>query len=190
MSVALPVDDTDRAVARLQTPAISEEQYIALYDQVYPVVASLVRRSGGTRDDADDIFQDAVIVAMEAHTRGTVIADMERYVTGVARHLMLRRLSGQKLNISLDNYEAVLTVPDEDELKPQASVLLRFLQQSGKKCMDLLSDVYFSGSSLADLAVQHGFKSVRSLSVQKHKCLTKLRSIVKSKSINYEHFTE
>ena len=90
--------------------------------------------------------------------------------------------------LKLDDYEQTLMPPDEIASEIQPSVLLRFLQRAGSKCMDLLSDFYFASLSAAELAVSHGFSSAHSASVQKNKCLEKVRSIVKEKQLQHEDF--
>ena len=65
-----------------------------------------------------------------------------------------------------------------------------FLQTAGKKCMDLLRSFYYDHLPLQDAATLFGFSGVRSATVQKYKCLEKVRETVKEKALTYEDFLD
>ncbi|MGC3946725.1 MAG: sigma-70 family RNA polymerase sigma factor [Chryseolinea sp.] len=175
----------------IQQPIVQldESLYTGMYDDVFPVVASIVSRQGGSQTEAEDIFQDALIAFIEMQAK-CHIEDPARYIVGIAKHLWLRKARMNKIFLKLDDYEQSLTVPSEIASEVQQSFLLRFLQRAGSKCMDLLSDFYFMGLSIAELGRAHGLSGSHSASVQKNKCLEKVRSIVKEKQLRHEDFTE
>jgi DNA-directed RNA polymerase specialized sigma24 family protein len=168
---------------------LDESSYSSLYDEVYPVVASIISRQGGSLADAEDVFQDALIAFMDQATR-TIVQDPARYIVGIAKHLWLRRAGKENRLLKLDGYEQSLHLPEEFASEVSSSALLRFLQRAGSKCMDLLSDFYFAGLSIAELSARHGFATGHSAAVQKHKCLEKVRTIVKEKQLCHEDFLE
>lgn len=180
-----------KTVNDIQTTAVQldEALYTSLYDEVFPVIASIISRQGGSRSDAEDIFQDALIALLDGHQR-TFIQDHTRYLVGIAKHLWLRKARTDARFLKLDDYERSLMLPDEIASEVRASALLRFLQRAGAKCMDLLSEFYFAGRSIAKIADRNGFATVHSASVQKHKCLEKVRNVVKEKQLRYEDFME
>jgi hypothetical protein len=56
--------------------------------------------------------------------------------------------------------------------------------------MELLSAFYYEKEDLQKLAQRFGFSGTRSATVQKFKCLEKVRETVKQKSLQYEDFME
>ncbi len=56
--------------------------------------------------------------------------------------------------------------------------------------MELLKAFYYDDVPLKDLADSFGYSGVRSVTVQKHKCLEKVRESVKQKSLVYDDFME
>jgi predicted DNA-binding protein YlxM (UPF0122 family) len=56
--------------------------------------------------------------------------------------------------------------------------------------MELLRAFYYDKLSMRKIAGQFDFNSERSATVQKYKCLEKVRDIVKEKSLTYEDFLE
>jgi hypothetical protein len=65
---------------------------------------------------------------------------------------------------------------------------MHFLETTGKKCMELLRSFYYDNVPLADAAKLFGFSGVRSATVQKYKCLEKIRETIKQRSLTYEDF--
>jgi len=54
----------------------------------------------------------------------------------------------------------------------------------------LLRAFYYDKLSMSKIANRFGFSSERSATVQKYKCLEKVRDLVKEKSLSYEDFLE
>lgn len=168
---------------------LDESLYVDLYDDVFPVVASIVSRQGGSYPEAEDVFQDALIAFIDMNGR-IAVDDPKKYIVGIAKHLWMRRSKKGSRFLALDEYERSLTLPDDIASEIQPSALLRFLQRAGLKCMNLLRDFYLTGQTVAELATAHGFSTAHSASVQKNKCLEKVRTIVKDKQLTHDDFME
>lgn len=175
----------------IQQPIVQldDAMYGSMYDEVFPLIASIVSQQGGSRSDAEDIFHDALIAFLDQRFR-MAIEDPARYIVGIAKHLWMRRAKLNGRFIKLDDFERALVVPDEVASEVAPSALLQFLQRAGERCMNLLGDFYFSGLSIAQIVTRHGFATDHSASVQKHKCLEKVRNIVKEKQLSHEDFLE
>jgi hypothetical protein len=68
--------------------------------------------------------------------------------------------------------------------------LLQVLERAGKRCMDLLVSFYIEKMSLVNITRSYDFSSDHSASVQKYKCIEKVRDVIKNKSMSYEDFFE
>ncbi|MCR8558078.1 sigma-70 family RNA polymerase sigma factor [Mucilaginibacter sp. BJC16-A38] len=171
----------------IQTAAGREQFFIALYKSTFPSVANYVSKMGGTFDEAKDIFQDALVVYYEkAINSGLIIKTNEKtYLLGISKHLWLRKFKSDILNTSIDGFDISL---DEIDEQPSESKLMHFLETAGKKCMELLRSFYYDQVPLGDAAKLFGFSGVRSATVQKYKCLEKVRETIKEKSLTYEDF--
>lgn len=160
-----------------------------LYKQAFPVVARFVSKSGGSFQDARDIFHDALVIYVERRELND-IEHPDRYITGIAKHLWLRKYEKNKYHVRLDDYENALTIPSDYFPTVSSARLLRFLQSTGNKCLELLRSFYFDNVSMKKLAENFGYSSERSATVQKFKCIEKLRESIKEKSATYEDFFE
>ena len=56
--------------------------------------------------------------------------------------------------------------------------------------MELLRSFYYDQQPLTDIAGKFGFSGVRSATVQKYKCLEKVRETIKERSLTYEDFID
>jgi DNA-directed RNA polymerase specialized sigma24 family protein len=169
-----------------------------LYLDVFPPVAKHISRMGGSFEEARDIFQDALVIFYE-RVKGRepellYKQSEQAYLFGIARHLWNKRFKESmrqtvfgQIDGSLDTGVAL---QDADYEEVSASRLMHLLQTSGKKCMDLLSAFYYENLNMEKLAERFGFSGSRSATVQKFKCLEKIKETVKEKSIQYEDILE
>lgn len=168
--------------------ATKETLFTRLYLQAFPAVARFISRQGGTLEEAQDIFQEALLVYYEkvAVNQFEPSSSHQAYMLGIARNLWLKEQEKIVRTEPISNAD-VAEVPTS---QPVSEKLLLFLQQSGKKCMDMLQSFYYEKLSMREVSSRFGFRSERSATVQKYKCLEKVREQVKAKSLTYEDFLD
>ena len=162
------------------------EDLPGLYEEIFPAVASFVSKMGGSPDDAKDIFHDALIIFFE---KESVPDNTAAYIVGIAKHLWLRRYQHEKHRVGLDNFERNIAIPEEEHL-PVTARLVRLVETAGRACLDLLQAFYYEKRSADNIASEFNYSNAHSATVQKHKCLQKIRNLVKEKSLDYESFVD
>jgi DNA-directed RNA polymerase specialized sigma24 family protein len=174
-----------------KSPEVREKFFTELYKNTFPAIAKFVSKRGGSFHEAKDIFQDALIVYYEKTVSGAIsISGSEKaYVFGIAKHLWHNKFKNEN-GISARDHEIQGHLADEAEEQFSEQRILSFLETAGKKCMDMLKTFYYDKLSMEAFANTFGFGSVRSATVQKYKCLEKVRESVKEKSLTYEDFFE
>lgn len=175
----------------IETTAETREELITrLYEICFPAVARFIQKKGGTLEDAKDLFQDGLVIYYEQVMRGntTIQAGESQYLMGIVRHLWSRRFN------EIKNLEplppSVIPLENEKQAHPSIKALSKFLRESGQKCMGLLQAFYYDKISMDKVAERFGFASARSATVQKYKCLEKIRDNVKKNLMSYEDFFE
>lgn len=165
-----------------------EKFFLKMYRQSFPLVASHVRKNGGTLDDARDIFQDSLVIFYEKAVQpGVVLKKSENaYLFGIARHLWTTRWKKSRQFQCIGDQEEKIT--EHEKILGQGNKIVEFLEKSGKKCMELLKAFYYDRLSMEELSTSFGYASTRSATVQKYKCLEKVRDKVKEKALYYEDF--
>lgn len=159
-----------------------------LYRRTFPAVRQYVQRRGGTDQDAQDVFHDALLVFYEKTVAGTLTLTAEpgTYLTGVCRNLWHRELERRARHPHTDLAEAQHqsaddappTLAEGPALSPDA--VLAYVEQLGEKCRSILLAFYYFRQPLAQIAATHDYRSVRSATVQKFKCLERLRNAVRA----------
>lgn len=168
----------------------TSQLFIKLYKSSFPSVARYISRRGGSFDEAKDVFQDALIIYYEKQIRGNQLSvNQNSYLMGIAKHLWIKSYHVNNRYVSLDEAPTMdIRLPEEQQ--PVTNTILHYLESTGQKCMDLLKSFYYDKLPMADIAQTFGFSGDRSATVQKFKCLEKVRETVKSKSLTYEDFVE
>jgi DNA-directed RNA polymerase specialized sigma24 family protein len=163
------------------------EFFAEMYEEAFPNVARFVASHGGTVDDAKDIFQDALVIYYELSLENKLSVQISdrAYLNGIAKHVWIRKYKKDQVAVSLDGIESAIELPS-DYFEPYDQNLLTLLEQAGKRCLDLMRAFYYDRLSLNQISKSFGFSGVRSATVQKFKCIEKMRAIVKENSINYE----
>ncbi len=176
----------------IETSVSRDANIEQLYEQVFPIVAKFVSNAGGSFDDAKDVFHDALIIFLEKKTEDVeqVIKSDKAYILGIAKHLWIKKYKFDAVTVPLNGMEMGITLPDDFMPSATDKRLLNFLKIAGKRCMDLLRAFYFQQSSITEMATELGYSNEHSVSVQKYKCLEKVRTTVKQKSLTYDDLAE
>ncbi len=176
----------------LRNPEQREQTFEYLYEVVFPVVAGIISKQGGSLSDAQDIFQDALVIFYEKSVSGQLSIHLsdEAYLVGIVKHLWIRKFKGNLKLISLDQFEQEITLPENYFPTLNENKLLRLLEVTGRKCLELLKSIYYDKQSMDEVSRSFGFSGAHSASAQKYKCIEKMKDTVKQKSLQYGDFTE
>lgn len=168
-----------------------EEWFVHLYMTVFPDAARHVRKMGGSLEDAKDVFQEAIVVYYEKFITGSlrIQVNEKAYLMGIVKHLWTERYH-EAVRLSTLEYGVESMEVSESSRDYIADRVLKFLTVAGGKCMNLLKAFYYDKLSMEEVARQFGYSSIRSSTVQKYKCLEKVREVVKEKSLTYESFID
>jgi DNA-directed RNA polymerase specialized sigma24 family protein len=166
----------------------TDKELELLYKQTFPAAAKKLGRLGCDADTAKDIFHDALIIYLEKKQSGDLQlrSSPAAYIAGITRLLWLHHFREQQGITSLDagKHDSPVAA-DYYRQQDEAQPLLRRLRRAGAKCLELLQAFYYDNMPLTAITQKFGFSSVHSASVQKYKCLEKVRSEV-TKETNHE----
>jgi DNA-directed RNA polymerase specialized sigma24 family protein len=171
------------------TPAQREQLFISMYKKAFPKVAKYVSKMGGSFDEAKDIFQDALVIYYEKLAIGTITiqSNEQAYLLGIAKHLWVRKFNENILHTDLDaGFDAVEIIDHQ----PSSAKLMYYLETAGHRCMEILKAFYYDNLPVNTIAELFGYSGIRSATVQKYKCMEKVRETIKEKSLAYEDFIE
>ncbi|GAB3331297.1 hypothetical protein GCM10027299_36990 [Larkinella ripae] len=153
-----------------------------LYAQTYPMVRHYVREHGGSEEDAKDLFHEALIRFYEKTVQDHLVltSSVSTYLMGICKNLWRQEITKRTRQMPLteSQVEAVWGEPEADD-EPAALKLMAFVEQLGESCKAILVSFYYWGHRLEQIAARQGYQTVRSATVQKYKCLERLRKTVR-----------
>ncbi|WP_324672021.1 sigma-70 family RNA polymerase sigma factor [Hymenobacter sp. GOD-10R] len=164
-----------------------ERTLTQLYRQTFPLVRRHVLRHSGSAQDAQDVFHDALIIFYEKAVHGslTLTAAPSTYLVSVCRNLWHRELARRSRQPSAELHEDHLDFTEPIAAEPEtatasgAELVLDYVEKLGTKCRSILVSFYYFNEPLEQIAATHQYSSVRSATVQKFKCLERLRNAVR-----------
>ena len=159
-----------------------------IYVRAYPMVLHYVTKHQGTPEDAQDILQDAIIIFYEKimHEQFHLTASVTTYLMSICKNLWHQELAKQQrlaqklLKDKGPEWEEVTCEPETPKLQ-----LLHFVHQLGEKCRDILVAFYYFKRTMPAIAEEHQYRNVHTATVQKFKCLERLRKSVASFTIDH-----
>lgn len=162
-----------------------ERTLTRIYQRAFPMARRYVQQHGGTDQDAKDVFQDAVVILYEKAVAEDFVlsASVSTYLVGICRNLWRREVARRQRQPLTSLAEEHAQLPDDyttAAAEPAAPSVLDYLAQLGDKCQRMLLAFYYFQEPLAQIAADHQYGSVRSATVQKFKCLERLRKAVRN----------
>lgn len=174
---------TPAAALREALLANREQALTRLYRRAFPLVHRHVCQHGGSAQDAQDVFQDALVVLYEQAVAGTLVltASASTYLVGIGRNLWRheQRRRARLPQNALPDDPSQLAADTAPEAESHFAVL-EYVEQLGEKCKRVLLAFYYFQQPLTQIAAANGYRTVRSATVQKFKCLERLREAVRA----------
>lgn len=155
-----------------------------LYRQYYRMVAKQVNERGLSDADAQDLFQEVLLVLVRKTQEPNfeLSSKLGTFLFAIARNLLLKK-SGKPPDMYLDDetlFRFGTQMPDTDPalLEERLSAVVGCLALLEAECRTLLMLSFFEKCSQAEIAEAMGYTEAF-VKVKKHRCLNYLRKLVK-----------
>ncbi|MEO1030123.1 MAG: sigma-70 family RNA polymerase sigma factor [Bacteroidota bacterium] len=158
-----------------------EEAFKALY-KLYPRIEKLVLSKGGTKADASDVFQEALIILYRNLQKSDfkLTSSFYTYLYSVSRFIWKdaqKQFSKQELHNLESEQVSILDAVLEEQKYRLAEHAFREL---GERCQQLLRWFYIKKKTFKAIAELMQFKSEKGAKNQKYKCLQKAKDIYRT----------
>ena len=161
-------------------------QYI--YKQFYYKVNMFIKKNSGTEDDANDVFQEAIIVIYRKLKESDLVfetSSFQGYLFSVCRFLWLkqleqRRVEQEKINDSLPFQEDVYddNLVELVEKNERYGLYQKHFRSLSTDCQKLLQ-LFFEKVPLSEIAKIMGYKGEKYAKKRKYTCKELLISRIK-----------
>ena len=161
----------------------NNEAYGKLYRQYFGLVNSFITRNSGTTADAEDVFQDTLVVLFDKLKGDNfeLTASLKTYVFAIAKILGLKRLRTASREIELTDLHSEKLVQDVNSAIDREQNLtekLRFyLLKITKHCGRLIRAIYYEEKTLDDIQTEYGYSTKHNAINQKHKCINQIKKV-------------
>jgi RNA polymerase sigma factor (sigma-70 family) len=171
----------DKKILELFKEGQREKAFSKLYG-LYPKIEALIVSKGGQKQDASDVFQEALIILNRNLEKSDfkLTSSFYTYIYSVSRFIWKdtqKKFSKQELhnlnNTEIEHFHSVL---EEKKYQLAENAFLEL----GNRCQQLLKLFYHKAMSFKDIANVMQFKSEKIAKNQKYKCLTKAKDIFRS----------
>ena len=156
-----------------------------IYKEYYPTIKFLITTNSGTETDAEDVFQDALVVLYRKIARENLVltSSFKTFLYSICRNLWLQRLDRRVFRNEFLEMEdlgelqeiAYNEQPEDDQEK------YRLFQQHffklSEDCQKVLK-LFMSKTSLKEIAEIMGFKTEKYAKTRKFMCKEKLKNSV------------
>lgn len=165
-----------------------------LYDH-FPMIASMVIKNNGSKEDAKDLFQNALIIFYKNVLKPDfqLTAKLSSYLYAICDRNWKKILTRDKHRhqSDIDNITPPQVSPKEFELaSSQTKSLKDFLQEIleniGEPCKSLLIMHEFQKLNMTEIKEKMGYANEHTARQQKYKCIQKIKkSIPKEVALTY-----
>lgn len=157
-----------------------------LYQLHFPPIAKMIINNRGSREEAQDIFQETVMVLYDkiSHHDFVLSSKLQTFLYAVSKRLWLKHLTRGEAKYYkdlIDNHEDSLAteeaIEDHEAIEANFTQMEDALNGLGEPCKTILQDFYIKGKSMAEICEKFGYTNTDNAKNQKYKCLQRLKKI-------------
>jgi len=154
----------------------------AVYREIYPMIEKFVLDNSGTRDEAKDVFQDALFIFIRKIDEPgfELSSKLSTYIFGIGRFVWLKVLASKK-QIRRDVPEDIADVVVEEEdyhRLTKVKSLNEELNRLGEPCRSILVAFYYHQENMSQIAEKFNYSNPENAKNQKYKCLMRLKKLM------------
>ncbi len=159
-----------------------------LYVEYFDSVCSLITYNKGTKQDAEDIFQEVVVSFLEVVQKDRFRGDssVKTFLMSMARHAWLNQLkkrdraSARELSYEKGRENIETDVSEHLAVLENKKQLLSAIEQLGEACQKILILFYYEEMPVKEILKHLHYENEQVVRNKKHKCLQQLSQLIKS----------
>ncbi|PKP48821.1 MAG: hypothetical protein CVT94_07075 [Bacteroidetes bacterium HGW-Bacteroidetes-11] len=153
-----------------------------MYQEMFPMIRYLVVKNSGNDEDAEDVFQDGLIVVFKKirDHELDLTCSFRTYIYSVCRNIWLQKLTKRKQYArEFSDVETYVDLPDKvDQFQEDEMEKYRLYQQHfltlGEDCQKVLL-LFMKKQSLKEIALEMGYKTEKYAKTRKYLCKEELK---------------
>ncbi|WP_159023741.1 RNA polymerase sigma factor [Formosa sp. L2A11] len=160
-----------------------------LYRDNYGKISRFVQNNSGNQADAEDLFQEAMMVLVEKLRQDNfqLTASIDTYVYAICKNLWFKKLRNTNFQLSIDDMQSLEfqdAINDSIEAEKTYSEKLKgYLLKITDHCNRLIHDMFFKEKAIEQIQKDYGYSTRHNAQNQKHKCVEQIRKVKEKEDI-------
>ena len=152
----------------------------------FPKIEANICKSGGTKEEAEEIFTDALILLIEKvnEPKFTLSSKLSTFLFGITRFLWMNELKKTKRKYELEWSDTLILIDEDLAYDAEKEELFKQLEdvisKVSEKCQQIFELFYFKKETMQFIADKLGFSNLNSAKTQKYKGIEKAISLADS----------
>ena len=178
-------------VANLRTGKKMDETIKAIYRNHFDSLSWYVMNNSGTRQDAEDVFQEVVVAFIDLLQKDKFRGEstVKTFLYSLNRHTWLNELKKRGRTLAREEkYERAQdqAEPDTGQLiadREGKAAVIRLVGELGETCRKILLLYYYENLSMKEILEATEYENEQVVRNKKYKCLKQLEQMINEKPI-------
>jgi RNA polymerase sigma factor (sigma-70 family) len=168
----------------LQLKKETSSSFEVLYKSCFKSVETFIVKNNGTSQDAEDIFQESIIVLLQKVRQPDFVltSSLKTFVFSISKNLWLKRIRDNKeVRTDVTRLKELInddSYTDTNEIHIDTSnehLVHTWMQKITEHCRQILNALYFYREPMETLIQKMGWKNKHTAANQKYKCLEQVK---------------
>lgn len=164
-----------------------QKTYQQMYIDYYKMAFSFITQNGGSKEDAEDLFQEALIVLI-GHIRKPkfkLTSKLSTYLYSIIRQMWLYKLRSKKHTVELKEIKTEfvelpeLCIDDEEVFETKHQLVEQLLKDISEECRKIIIDYYYKNLKLKDIGYAMNYTN-SFVKVKKNRCMNSFIKKIKA----------
>lgn len=161
----------------------NNQSFGVLYKEYFGMVNRFVTNNKGHTTDAEDLFQDTMIVLLGKLRQDNFVlsASIKTYIMAIAKNLWMKRLRDGKHHLEYaEKYDNIFYEDINKSIEAEKNYwdkLHNYMHQITKHCEGLIHNIFFRKKSIEQIQSEYGYSTKHNAQNQKHKCIEQIRKV-------------
>ena len=185
MNITGNYDDAE-IIRNLKSDAALDNVIEYLYRNNFQVLSIHIQQNQGSRQDAEDIFQEVIIAFIELVKKDKFRGEssIKTFLFSINKNMWLNELKRRNRSaVREQNYETTKEIVDADSddyitAKEARQQITDVMNKIGDVCKKILLAFYYENQSMKEIVKTMSYENEQVLRNKKHKCLKSLEQIL------------
>ena len=148
-----------------------------LYQETLPKVRVYIIKNSGTKEEADDLFQDAVIVFFQKVKEGSFNNnhEIDGFIYTICKNLWININKRKKVNQKYVDHSMHEHRPEDNQLdqvinKEKESAMHQLFNKLDERCRQLMKSIIYDRKSMTEICEELGYKNEQVAKATKYRC--------------------